>query len=154
MRNIVGVTAIVIAWMAGSAFAMEPPSSSDPQSSSGSQPAASAEQAKSPSTSTAASTSSSPQVSAVATVRGTDTQVKLVAGDDAAAAQMKRFKAAGYKSEVRKGEVVWCRKEQQIGSRFEVKNCATAQQLEDQMRQAQDATLKAQRTLSQGMPGK
>jgi len=83
---------------------------------------------------------------------GTGTQVKLVAGDEEAAAQLKRFKAAGYKPEVRNGEVVFCRKQPQLGSRFEVKSCGTPQQIEQQMLRAQEATLKAQRTTTQGMP--
>lgn len=145
MRNVIGLVAFVISCMGGPLFAAEPPASSISKPSSASQTTNSAAE-----TQTASSAASSANAtSVVATVSGTDSKVKLVAGDDDAAAQLKRFKAAGYKPQVRNGEVVFCRKEQQLGSRFEVNTCSTAQQIEQQIQQAQDATLKAQRTLTQ-----
>ena len=59
--------------------------------------------------------------------------VKITAGDEQAAAQLKRFKAAGYKPEVHNDVVVWCRREPKLGSRFDRKVCTTAHLLELQM---------------------
>ena len=74
-----------------------------------------------------------------------DGKVKLVAGDAEADKQLKRLKAAGYKPEMRGGEVVFCRKEPQLGSRFERKTCNTADALDQQMAQAQEMASQAQR---------
>jgi hypothetical protein len=80
-----------------------------------------------------------------ATTKPADGHVKLVAGDDAADKQLKRLKAAGYKAEVHGGEVVFCRREAVLGSRFEKKMCSTADSLEQQMTTAQEMASQAQR---------
>ena len=74
--------------------------------------------------------------------------MKLTAADDEAAAQLKRFKAAGYKPEIHDGNVVFCRKETIMGSRFDKKVCTTAHLLEEQMAQAQDTVSTAQRNMT------
>ena len=71
--------------------------------------------------------------------------MKLTAGDSEAAAQLKRFHAAGYKPEVHDGQVVFCRNEAVLGTRFEKKVCTTAHLLEQQIAKAQDTLSTAQR---------
>jgi hypothetical protein len=51
----------------------------------------------------------------------------------------KELLSRGYKVEMRHGEKYFCRKEQQIGSRFEVKNCDTAQSIEAHRADSQEA---------------
>lgn len=128
MRNLIGfLAAISVGALSTTAFATDPPAPS----------AASA-------TSTSATT---PDKSAEAktTSSTSDSKLKLVAGDEAADKQLKRLKAAGYKPEMRGGEVVFCRKEAQLGSRFEKKMCNTAEALEQQMNSAQEMASQAQR---------
>jgi len=55
--------------------------------------------------------------------------VELKASDKDAEAQIKRLKAAGYKPVLVNGEIVFCRKEIAMGSRFEEKHCGTAERL-------------------------
>jgi hypothetical protein len=107
-----------------------------------------------PATTTTSDTASTPaktdqpsdtKATATATAKPADGQVKLVAGDDAADKQLKRLKAAGYKPEVHGGEVVFCRKEAVLGSRFEKKMCSTADALDQQMSTAQEMASQAQR---------
>jgi hypothetical protein len=45
----------------------------------------------------------------------------------------------GYKLEMRHGEKYFCRREQQLGSRFEVKSCDTAQSIEARRQESQEA---------------
>jgi len=51
----------------------------------------------------------------------------------------KQLIARGYKLEVRQGQRYFCRKEPQIGSRFEVKTCDTAQSIEARRIESQEA---------------
>jgi hypothetical protein len=50
--------------------------------------------------------------------------------NDVTPAQMKAFRQAGYKPEVRNGQTYFCRKEAQLGTRFESKTCGTAAEIE------------------------
>ena len=128
MRNLIGfLAAISVGALSTTAFATDPPAS--------------------PATSSSTSATTTPDKSADAktTSSTSDGKVKLVAGDDAADKQLKRLKAAGYKPEMRGGEVVFCRKEAQLGSRFERKMCNTAEALEQQMNSAQEMPSQAQR---------
>jgi len=81
------------------------------------------------------------------------TGVKLVAGDEEAAAQLKRLKAAGYKPEVRGREIIFCRKEPELGSRFDKKVCGTADQLERNALEAKELAERTQRSNMGRMPG-
>ena len=47
------------------------------------------------------------------------------------AAQAKRLRRLGYKPEVQNGTMVFCKKEDVIGSRFPIKNCAAADSIEE-----------------------
>ena len=51
----------------------------------------------------------------------------------------KEIIARGYKLEMRRGEKYFCRREQQIGSRFETKSCNTAESIEAQRLNGQEA---------------
>jgi hypothetical protein len=51
----------------------------------------------------------------------------------------KELMARGYKLEMRHGEKYFCRREQQIGSRFETKSCNTAESIEAQRLNGQEA---------------
>ncbi len=53
--------------------------------------------------------------------------------------QDKELLARGYKLEMRHGDKYFCRKEQQIGSRFEVKYCNTAESIEAQRENSAEA---------------
>jgi hypothetical protein len=50
----------------------------------------------------------------------------------------KQLIARGYKLEIRQGEKYFCRREQQIGSRFEVKTCDTAQSIQVRRAESQE----------------
>jgi hypothetical protein len=71
--------------------------------------------------------------------------LKLIAGNEAADKQLARLKAAGYKAEMHGEELVFCRREAQLGSRFERKVCSTADALERQATMAQEITERTQR---------
>src|SRR5262245_43350156 len=91
MSKFLGVMAIVGACILTPTFAAQPPASADSQST------ATAPSTNSSST-TSSTTSSATTTSSTSTPTSTsETQVKVTAGDDEAAAQLKRFKAAGYK---------------------------------------------------------
>ena len=129
MRNLIGfLAAISVGALSTTAFATDPPAPSAASS-----------------TSTSATTTPDKSTDAKTTSSTSDGKVKLVAGDEAADKQLKRLKAAGYKPEMRGGEVVFCRKEAVLGSRFEKKMCNTAEALDQQMNSAQEMASQAQR---------
>lgn len=135
MRIMVGLIAAASIGILSSALAMEPPVSTSQATSETTPPAKESTPSK--------TDSASPTVQSATPV--TTDNVKLTAGDSEAAAQLKRFKAAGYKAEVHDGNVVFCRRETVLGSRFDKKVCTTAHLLEQQMAQAQDTLATAQR---------
>jgi hypothetical protein len=51
----------------------------------------------------------------------------------------KELIARGYKLEMRQGEKYFCRREQQLGSRFERKTCETAQSIQAHRAESQEA---------------
>lgn len=61
------------------------------------------------------------------------TPPKAVA-DDARARMIKFFRAKGYKEKFRKGEIVYCRKEAPLGSRFEQSVCLTEDQMAEKLK--------------------
>jgi len=131
MRNLTGfLAAISLGALSTTAFATDPPAPSATSS-----------------TSTPATTATDKSADAKTTSTTSDGKVKLIAGDVDADKQIKRLKAAGYKPEMRGSEVVFCRREAQLGSRFETKVCNTADALEQQANMAQEMTSKAQRTV-------
>jgi hypothetical protein len=67
-----------------------------------------------------------------------DTATPASGKDSEADAQEKHFLGRGYKKEMRNGVSVFCRKEIKLGSRFETKQCGTAQELELAEQQGRD----------------
>ena len=129
MRLIVGLLTCCCAFTVSQAFADEPPA----QTSSAVQPAqtapASAATPASSASSAQTASASKPAASADATDEATD----------------KRLRSQGYKPEVRNGTKIYCRKEAELGSRFESKICGTAEQLSNANKDSQDALDKVQR---------
>jgi hypothetical protein len=123
MRTAVGLVTVLFAGVMAQALAAEPPS---PQQSPAPASTAPAEQqsASSPSASQAApaATADAGTIKPPVTVIGT--KPEAVTFSD------KELLSRGYKIEMRHGEKYFCRREQQIGSRFEVKNCDTAESIE------------------------
>jgi hypothetical protein len=79
---------------------------------------------------TAAASSDSATIKPPVTVVGTKPELTP---------QEKDLLARGYKLEMRHGDKYFCRREQQIGSRFEVKSCDTAQSIEARRADSQEA---------------
>jgi hypothetical protein len=67
-----------------------------------------------------------------------DTATPPSGKDSEADAQEKHLLARGYKKETRNGQTVFCRKEIKFGSRFETKQCGTAQDMELAEQQGRD----------------
>jgi len=80
--------------------------------------------------SAASSTSESATIKPPVTVIGTKPELTP---------QDKELISRGYKLEMRHGEKYFCRREQQMGSRFEVKNCDTAESIEAHRQSSQEA---------------
>jgi hypothetical protein len=60
-------------------------------------------------------------------------------------AQTKRLRSQGYKPEVHNGRTVFCRKETQLGSRFEGKVCGTADEVDKAALNGKEVTEAIQR---------
>lgn len=88
---------------------------------------------------------SSAPVAASTTASNTTAKTDSPPQGDASASQAKILRAAGYKPEVRNGQTVYCRKETQLGSRFESKMCATAGEVERLTARSQESIEKVQR---------
>ena len=125
MRTLTGLLAVALA---SSVSATEPPPPAAATTST-SQPASEPDSSKAPTT-------------------GQAPKLVLTAGDSAAATELKRLKAAGYKPEAHGSEIWFCRKEAVLGSRFEKKICNTADQLIHQEADARMATDKITRRIS------
>jgi hypothetical protein len=136
MRIVIGVIAAVALGVGSLAQATDPPTSPAPQAAT-TTPADTAD--------ATAKADSAKQAATQSAHADSSNQLKLTAGDPQAEAQLKRFRAAGYKPEVHDGNVVFCRREAELGSRFDKKVCTTAHLLEQQMSQAQDTLSSAQR---------
>jgi len=110
-----------------------------------------------PATPAAATSSATPAASSA-----TATQNSTAAPPAAAAAQAqsdeaadeKRLRAAGYKSEMHNGEKIWCRKEESLGSRLAAqRNCGTASSLAKSMQDNQRNVADSQRKTGTYMKG-
>jgi hypothetical protein len=143
MRAAAGFLTVLCIGALSQALATEPPSSSAQQAA----PAAST-QADRTAAGPATKSPETPAATSTAATASDSGNVSLKAGDDDAAAQLKRFRAAGYKPEVHNGEVVFCRKEVLLGSRFDKKICNTADQLVRIEAEAREVTARAQRNTS------
>jgi hypothetical protein len=70
--------------------------------------------------------------------------ITVVANPAALTAEDKEWLSRGYKLEMKNGEKYFCRREAEIGSRFERKTCNTAVVLREQSEAAADVTRRAQ----------
>jgi len=70
--------------------------------------------------------------------------ITVVADPMALAPWEKEFLSRGYKLEIRQGTKFFCRREQQIGSRFETKTCSTGEALRAQQASAQEVLRRMQ----------
>jgi hypothetical protein len=125
MRTFVGVITLLGIGAFSSVLAADPPAApaaaaASGQSQAGSRPTVS-ETAPTPLLPGADTTSNPPANAA----NSTDT----AAGDKDSAVVVKQLRAAGYRPEQYNGETYYCRKEVQLGTRFEKKTCGTAQEL-------------------------
>src|SRR5215472_5472265 len=69
------------------------------------------------------------------------------AADAAAAAEEKRLLTAGYKPEMHNGAKIWCRREQELGSRLGgQKVCGSAEELKLSVHENQEIVEKIQKT--------
>jgi len=136
MRMIVGLFTVLTVGALSQAMATDPPADATKAATSTSAPS---------STTTAATSTSSATTDKVATNAGGTRQVKLIAGDEAADTRLKKLRAAGYKTEMHGQEVVFCRKEAVLGTRFDHKVCHTAEELDNMSSNGRDAVETAQR---------
>jgi hypothetical protein len=89
------------------------------------------------------------ETAAVAAPAAAANSAQTDAAKQADEAQAKRLHAQGYKPEVHNGVTVYCRKEAQIGTRFETKNCASADEIDRAAQQAKDGL----QTMQKSNPG-
>jgi hypothetical protein len=137
MRMMVGLFTVLSVGALSQAMATDPPAEAPKAATSTSAPA----------TTAPAAASTSPATTDKATGTSTDgtRQVKLVAGDEAADARLKKLRAAGYRAEMHGKDLVFCRKEAVVGSRFEKKVCNSADELDNQMANGRDLVENTQR---------
>jgi hypothetical protein len=152
MRVAVGLLTVVCIGALSQALAMEPPASpalSAPQATPESVPSSQSDRTPGgPQSGVKAPVDAAAGTSIAATSAADGTHVKLTTTDPEAEAQLKRLRAAGYKPEVHNGEILFCRKETVVGSRFDQKICNTSDQLENIANTAREQAVKAQRNVS------
>lgn len=129
MRKLIGLLAVISVGSVSPVFATDPPATTTATSSTA--PAA-----------TPPKTEDSAKITAQT---NNGKIVKLVAADADADKQLTRLKAAGYKPELHGDNLVFCRREAELGSRFERKVCNSAEAIEQQTVQAQELAERTQR---------
>ena len=151
MRMIIGVFAALSVGVLSQAFGTDPPAAE------AAKPATPA--SASPSVDSSATTTPTPakrpaDLATTTTPTSADgtKSVRLIAGDAAAEARLKKLRAAGYKPEAHGDEVVFCRKEPVLGTHFQRKVCNTAEQLESVASTGQDELEEMQRAGMRGNP--
>ena len=131
MRAVAGLISVLFTGVLSQAWAAEPqdppPSQSQSTAAPAAQPSATAPAAQ---PTAAAGTSDSSSIKPPVTVVGTKPELTP---------QEKELLSRGYKLEMRHGEKYFCIREAQIGSRFENKNCDTAQSIEARRLDSQEA---------------
>jgi hypothetical protein len=151
MRMIIAVFAALSVGVLSQAFATDPPVTEPAKSTS---PAAA-----SPSVDSSATITPTPaerpadrKTKSTATSADGTKSVRLIVGDSAAEARLKRLRTAGYKPEAHGNEVVFCRREPVLGTHFQRKVCNTAEQLESVANTGQDELEQLQRDGMRGNP--
>lgn len=136
MRMIVGLFTVLTVGALSQAMATDPPAEAPKAATSTSAPS---------STTQASTTTSSTTSDKAATSTDGTRQVRLIAGDEAADTRLKKLRAAGYRTEMHGQDVVFCRKEPVLGTRFEHKVCHTAEELDNMSSNGRDTVETAQR---------
>ncbi len=76
------------------------------------------------------------------------------ADEEAARARLlKQIRARGYKEKFRKGDIVYCRKETPLGTRFEQSVCLTELQVADRFKKEEEMQQEAKRSSACGSIG-
>lgn len=104
-------------------------------------------------TATAPATPNAPSATATDQAKTATTAKTATASDGATPEQAKMFRSAGYKMEVRNGITYYCRKEAQLGTRFESKVCGTADEIRRSTASSQELVSTIQRTAIAPAPG-
>jgi len=151
MRMIIGVFAALSVGVLSPAFGTDPPVAEAAKSTT---PAPASPGVNSSATTTATSAEQPADRKSTTTVTSADgtKPVRLIAGDAAAEARLKKLSTAGYKPEAHGDEVVFCRREPVLGTHFQRKVCNTAEQLESLTSTSQDELEQMQRTGMRGNP--
>ena len=151
MRMIIGVFAALSVGILSPAIGSDPPVA---EAAKPTTPAPASPSGDSSATTTPASAEQSPGRKATTTATSVDgtKPVRLIAGDVAAEARLKRLRTAGYKPEAHGDELVFCRKEPVLGTHFQRKVCNTAEQLESLTSTSQDELEQMQRDGMRGNP--
>jgi len=151
MRMIIGLFAALSVCVLSPAFGTDPPAA-EAATPATAAPAAPTMDSSATSTPMAAKQPTDGKASTTATsTEGTKT-VRLIAGDAPAEARLKKLRAAGYKPEAHGDEVVFCRREPVLGTKFQRKVCNTAEQLESASSTGQDELEQMQRDGMRGNP--
>ena len=136
MKIVIRLALIVYAGTAASAFAAgsggEPPSHAPPPAST--EAPAPAQDATPASSAASSATPAAKQPVKVVLIDNTP-------NDE----QLKQILSRGYRPEGRGDQVLYCRREAQVGTRFETKTCRTSQRILEDEILAKDATTRAQR---------
>ena len=176
MNAAVSLLSVICALVVADAFASEP-NASNPDGQSTAQPSSVAPPeavAQSPVPAPAASTATTPDPSSIgkpdtaakpggmaASPVTADAQPvanksgsKVLVDDTVTDAQLKQILAQGYRPEkqVFGNEVLYCRKEQLIGDRFQTRVCKTAVRILEDQRRAKDFTNSVQQKANQTLP--
>ena len=69
------------------------------------------------------------------------------------ASQTKALRLAGYKPEVRNGQTLYCRREAQLGTRFDSKVCGTIEDIERSIQNSQELASRIQQKAFVKAPG-
>jgi hypothetical protein len=151
MRMIIAVFAALSVGALSQAFATDPPVTEAAKSTT---PAAASPSVDSNATitPTPAERPADRKTKATATSADGTKSVRLIVGDSAAEARLKRLRTAGYKPEAHGDVVVFCRREPVLGTHFQRKVCNTADQLESVANTGQDELEQMQRDGMRGNP--
>jgi hypothetical protein len=127
------VCAVSIAWSADEPIKPADAPAAQPapaaQAAPAAQPAPAAQQAPAASSASTEAAAKAPAKETAAPASGKDSEADV---------QEKHLLARGYKKETRNGQTVFCRKEIKLGSRFETKQCGSAQDMDLAEQQGRD----------------
>jgi hypothetical protein len=156
MRMIIAVFAALSVGVLSQAFGTDPPTAeaAKPTAPAPATPAPASPSADSSATitPTAAELPADGKTTPTATNADGTKPVRLIVGDSAAEARLKKLRAAGYRPEAHGDEVVFCRREPVLGTHFQHKVCNTAEQLESMASTSQDEVEQMQRDGMKGNP--